>query len=93
MGRLLTILGGLGAGAALMYFMDPEKGRTRRTQVQDKFNGLSNDLRHGIEGRSKDLSNRAKGLLHEAKSTFNRSGERNAQNMGHMPSEHEGMGI
>lgn len=93
MGRLLTILGGLGAGAALMYFMDPEKGRTRRAQMQDKVTGMSNDLRQGIEGRSKDLSNRAKGLLHEAKSTFNRSGERNAQNMGQMPSEHEGMGI
>ena len=92
MGRLLTILGGLGAGAALMYFMDPEKGRTRRAQMQDKVTGMSNDLRQGIEGRSKDLSNRAKGLLHEAKSTFNR-GDRNAQNMGQMPSEHEGMGI
>jgi hypothetical protein len=92
MGRLLTILGGLGAGAALMYFMDPEKGRTRRAQVQGKVTGLSNDLRQGIEGRSKDLSNRAKGLLHEAKSTFGR-GEQNAQNLGQMPSEHEGMGI
>ena len=92
MGRLLTILGGLGAGAALMYFMDPEKGRTRRAQVQDKMTGLSNDLRQGFEGRSKDLSNRAKGLLHEAKSHFG-GGDRNAQNMGQMPSEHEGMGI
>ena len=66
MGRILTVLGGLGAGAALMYFMDPERGRTRRAHVQDKFTGLSNDLRHGIEGRSQDLRNRAKGLLHDA---------------------------
>ena len=91
MGRLLTILGGLGAGAALMYFMDPEKGRTRRAQMQGKVTGLSNDLRQGLEGRSKDLSNRAKGLLHEAKSAF--GGDRSSQNMGQMPSEHEGMGI
>ena len=93
MGRLLTILGGLGAGAALMYFMDPEKGRTRRTQVQDKFNGFSNDFRHGIEGRSQDLRNRAKGLLHEAKSSFGGNRGGSAQSMGQMPSEHEGMGI
>lgn len=92
MGRLLTILGGLGAGAALMYFMDPEKGRARRAQVQDKMTGVSNDLRDGIEGRSKDLSNRAKGLLHEAKTAFGR-GDRSSQGMGQMPSEHEGMGI
>ncbi len=93
MGRLLTILGGRGAGAALMYFMYPEKGRTRRAQMQDKMNGLSNDLRQGFEGRSKDLSNRAKGLLHEAKSHFGGSDRSSAQNMGQMPSEHEGMGI
>ena len=91
MGRLLTILGGLGAGAALMYFMDPEKGRTRRAQMQDKVNGLSNDLQRTIEGRSRDLTNRAKGLLHEAKSSF--GGDRSAQGMGQTPSEHEGMGI
>jgi hypothetical protein len=90
--RLLTILGGLGAGAALMYFMDPERGRTRRAHMQDKMTGMSNDLRQGIEGRSKDLSNSAKGLLHEAKSAFG-GGDRSAQNMGQMPSEREGMGI
>jgi hypothetical protein len=93
MGRILTVLGGLGAGAALMYFMDPERGRTRRAHVQDKFTGLSNDLRHGIEGRSQDLRNRAKGLLHDAKSTFRANRGESAQNMGQMPSEHEGMGI
>lgn len=93
MGRIFTILGGLGAGAALMYFMDPERGRTRRAQMQDKFTGLSNDLRHGIEGRSKDFGNRAKGLLHEARSTFGGNRGASAQNMGQTPSEHEGMGI
>lgn len=92
MGKLLTILGGLGAGAALMYFMDPERGRTRRAQVQDKMTGISNDLREGIEGRSKDLSNRAKGLLHEAKSAFSQNLQGGSA-MGEMPSEREGMGI
>ena len=87
MGKLLTILGGLGAGAAIMYFMDPERGRTRRSMVQDKVTGMSNDLRQGIDSRSRDLSNRAKGLLHEAKSTFG-GGQQNQ-----VPSEHEGMGI
>lgn len=85
MNKILTILGGLGAGAALMYFMDPERGRTRRAKVQDKFTGLSNDLQRSIEGKSKDLSNRAKGLLHEAKSAF--GGDRGERDMGQMPSE------
>ena len=76
-----------------MYFMEPERGRTRRAHMQDKVTGLSNDLRHGIEGRSEDLRNRAKGLLHEARSTFGGQQGGSAQSRGQMPSEHEGMGI
>ena len=92
MNKVLTILGGLGAGAALMYFMDPERGRTRRAQVQNKMTGLSNDLQRTIEGKSQDLRNRAKGFLHEAKSTFG-GGRDTADEFGQMPSEREGMGI
>jgi len=33
------------AGAAAMYFLDPEKGRTRRGMVRDKFNTLLGDNR------------------------------------------------
>lgn len=92
MNRVLTILGGLGAGAALMYFMDPERGRTRRARMQDKMTGMSNDLQRSIEGKSQDLRNRAKGFLHEAKSTL--SGNREAADeFGQIPSEREGMGI
>ena len=68
MNKILAILGGLGAGAAAMYFMDPERGRRRRALIRDKAVGLSNDVRQGASGKAKDLSNRAKGLMHEAKS-------------------------
>lgn len=95
MNKALTILGGLGAGAALMYFMDPERGRTRRAKVQDKFTGMSHDLQRTIEGRSQDLRNRAKGYLHEAKSAFggNRESRESFDEFGQTPSEREGMGI
>jgi len=63
----LAVLGGLGAGAAAMYFLDPDRGTTRRSLVRDKVVGLSNDARKAIEGRAKDLRNRASGLAHEAK--------------------------
>lgn len=75
----------------MMYFMDPERGRTRRAQMQDKFTGLSNDLQRSIEGKSKDFGNRAKGLLHDAKSKF--GGSRASDDFGDMSTEREGMGI
>lgn len=65
---IITILGGLGVGAALMYFFDPNGGRRRRALVRDKAVGISNDVRDSIGSKSRDLRNRAKGLVHEAKS-------------------------
>ena len=34
---ILAILGAVGIGAALMYFLDPDSGRRRRALVQDQF--------------------------------------------------------
>jgi len=63
----LAVLGGVGAGAAAMYFLDPDRGTRRRALVRDKAVGLSKDARQAIAGRAKDLGNRAAGLMHEAK--------------------------
>ncbi len=68
MTRILAILGGLGAGAALMYLFDPNGGRRRRALIRDKAVGVSNDLRQGINAKTHDLANRTRGLMHEAKS-------------------------
>jgi hypothetical protein len=68
MGRgIMRLLVGLGIGAGLMYFLDPERGRTRRAQVKDRAVGLGNDARDAIGGRAQDLSNRATGMYHEAR--------------------------
>ena len=88
MNRMLTILGGLGAGAALVYFMDPKKGAGRRAMVQNKVNDLSSNLQHALDSGSRQFGNRAKGLLQDAKTKFSNSGD-----SGMVPSEHEGMGI
>lgn len=65
---ILTILGGLGAGALLMYLFDPNGGRRRRALIRDKAVGISHDVRDTVSAKSRDLSNRAQGLMHEAKS-------------------------
>jgi hypothetical protein len=67
MNTTLAVLGGLGAGAAAMYFLDPDRGTRRRALVRDKAVGLTNDAKQAITGKAKDLRNRASGLAHEAK--------------------------
>lgn len=67
---ILAILSGIGVGAALMYLFDPQDGNRRRALIRDKAVALSNDTQEALSGKAQDLSNRAKGLMHEAKSTF-----------------------
>lgn len=68
MKNIAIILGSLGAGAAIMYLLDPEKGNRRRSMIADKATGLKNEAKDALYGKAKDLENRAKGMLHEAKS-------------------------
>jgi hypothetical protein len=59
---------GAGIGALVMYLFDPNGGGRRRALIRDKAVGLSNDARHAFNKTKTDLSNRAQGLFHEAKS-------------------------
>jgi len=68
MKRLFAVIGGIGVGAALMYLFDPNGGRRRRALIRDKAVGIKNDVTDAIEGKAKDLGNRAKGVVHDAKS-------------------------
>jgi gas vesicle protein len=70
MREVLAILGGIGAGAALMYLLDPDRGNRRRALIRDKVVKLNRQTQEAVSGRVKDVSNRAKGLLHEAKSAI-----------------------
>ena len=67
---ILAALGGLGAGAALMYLLDPDRGNRRRALIRDKAFSINKRTRRMIAGKAEDLGNRAKGLIHEAKSTL-----------------------
>ena len=70
MREIFTLLAGLGAGAALMYLLDPDRGNRRRALIRDKMVKLNRQTQEAVSGRVKDVSNRAKGMLHEAKSAL-----------------------
>lgn len=57
-----TLLTGIGVGAGLMYLLDPQGGRRRRTAVKDKSARAFAQGSDVVLKTSKDVSNRAKGL-------------------------------
>jgi uncharacterized membrane protein len=73
MNRELTLVGGIGLGAALMYMLDPDRGRRRRALVLDKLASAANKTPDAVGATARDLSNRARGLAAQAGSLF--SGE------------------
>jgi hypothetical protein len=62
-----TLLGGVGLGAALMFLFDAESGRRRRAFARDKAAKTYNHARRAVVGRSRDLSNRTRGLVARAR--------------------------
>ncbi len=75
MREITVVLGALGVGAALMYLFDPDRGNRRRALIRDKMVKLNRQTQEAVSGKVTDISNRAKGMLHEAKSTFNSKDE------------------
>lgn len=68
----LAVLGAAGAGAALMYFLDPHRGRRRRALARDKFNRITRRTTGAVGATSRDLRNRAYGIMAETKSLVSR---------------------
>ena len=75
---VIAFLGALGVGAVLMYFLDPERGNRRRALVRDKATKINRQTQQAVTGKVKDIGNRARGVLHEAKSVFE-SGDESTQ--------------
>lgn len=69
---LMVLLGGAGLGAAIMYMLDPDRGNRRRALLRDKVTKVNRQTQQAVSGKVHDMTNRAKGMLHEAKSAFGR---------------------
>jgi osmotically-inducible protein OsmY len=61
---------GVGVGAALMYFFDPDRGRGRRALVRDKVESAGNKANVYAEKMGRDIRNRAYGVVAETKALF-----------------------
>jgi len=63
---------GVAVGALAVFMMDPQSGRRRRALVRDKVVHAGHVGRDYIEHTSRDLRNRAQGMVAELRSTVDR---------------------
>jgi hypothetical protein len=73
MNKQTTLVFGMALGAALMYILDPERGRRRRALIRDQFvHGAHEieDIGGGLMSRARHLRNRARGAVMEARGRF-----------------------
>lgn len=59
-------LAGIGTGAAVMYFLDPERGARRRALVRDKVNSKALRASKAISATKEHLANKGYGMVKEA---------------------------
>jgi gas vesicle protein len=60
---------GVAVGALAVFMMDPQQGRRRRALVRDKLVHSGHLSRDYIESKSRDLANRAQGVVAKLRST------------------------
>lgn len=75
MNRAVSTMGGLGLGASLMYFLDPERGRRRRALVKDKMASLAAHSPDVLDKAARDFGNRIAGLAAQSRSGVTERGE------------------
>jgi uncharacterized membrane protein len=66
--NVLALLGAVGVGAALSYFLDPDRGARRRNMVRDQVVHARVRAGDAFGKTARDLGNRARGLVAETRS-------------------------
>lgn len=70
MKTLTRIAAALAAGAALMYYLDPQSGRRRRALVRERGLAAGHDTGRMLAGKSRLAGDRARGALARARSAL-----------------------
>ena len=64
----MRVLVGAGAGAGLMYLLDPDQGNRRRALVRDQLVRARHLTGDAMDATSRDVRNRARGVVAELRS-------------------------
>lgn len=70
--ELGLLLGGIGLGSGLTYFLDPNQGRRRRARIRDQAIHMGHVVGDGLDAAAQDLRNRTQGMLAETKGRLRR---------------------
>lgn len=70
MNRTVAFFTGLGVGAGAMFILDPDRGKRRRALVRDQVAHLATSSSEAVEKKSRDLRNRARGIIADTKALF-----------------------
>jgi CBS domain-containing protein len=76
---LLSAAASLAGGAAAMYLLDPDRGRSRRAKIADKTASMYRDSADFAGKVQRDARNRAAGLVASTKSMFTREDDTSDQ--------------
>ena len=77
-----TLIGGLGIGAGVMYFLDPSRGRRRRALVKDKFYSLWNRSGDAVDTTARNVRDRFTGAAARGALPLRRRGPRGGRRAG-----------
>jgi uncharacterized membrane protein len=72
MDRTMSLFAGIGLGAGLMYFLDPQTGRRRRALLRDQLVSATSRLDDCLGATWSDVRQRMQGLAAEASALFTR---------------------
>jgi hypothetical protein len=68
MNQGLSLLGGIGLGAGLMYFLDPHARRQRRERLRDHIVGAARRVNEGVGATIRNVTHHKHGLEAEIRS-------------------------
>ncbi|MFN3322709.1 MAG: hypothetical protein ACK5AZ_04365 [Bryobacteraceae bacterium] len=68
--QAIAIAAGVGIGAILAYFWDPDRGRRRRALLRDRASSAVRRTEHFLGSTSRLLSDQARGVVHEFRVTL-----------------------
>jgi hypothetical protein len=63
--KITSLLVGAGAGAGLMYLLDPAQGNRRRARMRDQLRRARRVTGDAMDATSRDVRNRARGVVAE----------------------------